>query len=132
MHAEDDGARAIVAVPLNEADWPEPVSAIIPRRIAAVCPSTSASGRVEYAERRVTDGVRADVVGCESRVDGLRVIGECNDSVPSRVYLLPSRALGRARARRALDRVAATAVAFALTFVIAGVVALRLWRRPPT
>jgi hypothetical protein len=67
-------------------------------------------------------------VGCVRVVDGARALVDCGDGAPSRVFLLPSRAVARARAMGALERVSAAAGGFAALCVLVGSAALRAWR----
>ena len=129
--AVEDSMRLTVDLPLDERDWGHGRTLTLPRRIAAIC-GVNATGPLEYREWVIPEGVRADVVGCERRVEGVLEIAGCNDNTASRIFLLPSRALGRARARVALDRIAAAAVTFALCAVIAGFSALKIWRKTVT
>lgn len=126
--ATEESARLTVDLPLDERDWGAPKLLPIPRRIAATCTGATNAG-TQYQEWIIREGVRADVVGCERLVDGLRELTDCNDSAASRIFLLPSRSVGRARARIALDRIAAAAVGFSLCAVLAGISALKVWRR---
>lgn len=135
--AEADGTQAELVLPLRHDDWGEGRVSEVPARLRAVVPEASEPGTV-YVEWRVLDGQRADVVGCvreqsdhdRTRADrsSVRVLGDCGDGVPGRVFLLPSRTVARARAMRALERVSAAAGAFAITCVIAGFSALRSWK----
>ncbi len=126
--AVEDSRRVTVDLPLDEADWGAARILMMPRRLAAICAAT-AHGPLQYREWVVPDNVRADVVGCERRVDSVVEISDCNDNTASRIFLLPSRAVGRARARLALNRIAAAAVSFAVCAVIAGFSALKIWRK---
>jgi hypothetical protein len=135
--AEADGARVEVALPLRNNDWGEGRVREVPSRLRAVIAEASEPG-VVYTEWRVLDGQRADVVGCvrdasdadPSRSDrgASRVLGDCGDGAPSRVFLLPSRAVARSRSMVALARVSAASGAFAIACVLAGFGALRSWK----
>jgi hypothetical protein len=126
--AQDGAARVNLALPLRSNEWGEPVHRPVPVRLQAVVPEASEEG-ARYLEWRVADGQRADVVGCVRMVDGARAFVDCGDGAPSRVFLLPSRAVARERAMGALERVSAAAAGFAVLCVLAGSAALRAWRR---
>lgn len=125
--AEADGARVEVALPLRSNEWGEGRVTEVPSRLRAVMPEASEPGAV-YTEWRVLAGQRADVVGCVREVDGVRALGDCGDGAPSRVFLLPSRAVARERSMVALERVSAASGAFAIACVLAGFGALRTWK----
>jgi hypothetical protein len=126
--AEGDGARVELALPLRANEWGEGRRTAVPSRLRAVVVEASEAGAT-YTEWRVLDGQRADVVGCVRTIDGRRALGDCGDGGPSRVFLLPSRAVARARSIVALERVSAVSGAFAIACVLAGFTALSTWRR---
>jgi len=125
--AEADGARVEMALPLRRNEWGEGRVLEVPSRLRAVLPEASESGTV-YTEWRVLAGQRADVVGCVRELDARRTLSDCDDGAPSRVFLLPSRSVARARAMVALERVSAVSSAFAIACVLAGFGALRSWK----
>jgi hypothetical protein len=124
--AESSGVRVELVLPLRAAEWGDGRALPVPARLRAVVPEANEPG-ARYTEWRVDEGQRADVVGCLRSIEERSVLMDCGDGAPSRVYLLPSRAVARRRALDALARVSAGAGAFALTCVIAGFVALRVW-----
>lgn len=126
--AESGAHRVAVALPLRANEWGEGRELPVPPRLRAVLPEASEPG-ARYTEWRVLDGQRADVVGCVRELDGETHLGDCGDGAPSRVFLLPSRAVARERSMRALEKVSAISGAFAIACVLAGFTALSTARR---
>lgn len=126
--AEANQTRLALALPLRANEWGEGVAMPVPQRLRAVVPEAAEEG-ARYTEWRVRDGQRADVVGCLRTIEGRAQLTECDDGGPSRVFLLPPRAIARARAMVALERVSAVAGAFAIAAVLAGFSALAVWKR---
>ncbi|MDP3279094.1 MAG: hypothetical protein Q8Q09_28135 [Deltaproteobacteria bacterium] len=127
--AEDATARRVSRVSLRESDWGAMSERAVPGRLRAVLPEARGS-EVRYQRWTVPDNARAEIVGCGGLDDDNQpAIVACADGVPSRMFLLPSRATVRARALHALVFVSAAAAIFTALCVLVGSLALRRWER---